>query len=135
MEDRRKRTHKQFHIRFGKNEWRPEFNHVVMWSVCPCQNTQVSQPLHNVGSLFRSRGSRLRGLNEINSEEEPRAANISQNRIVFLQHLEIGNPLPANHQRVLLQFLLFENIKDSQARRAGDGISAKSTEELHSVVE
>src|SRR5271170_8038189 len=69
--NRIERSNEEIGVLFGEDEWRPEFQHVVMRAVCAGQNATVAEAVHDVGSLARRWGTRFAINHEIYAEKEP----------------------------------------------------------------
>lgn len=122
-------------VGFGKDEWRAEFDDVVMGSVRSGEDSEIAEAIYDVRGLLWRRLSCFGGADQIEAEKEPGASHIADQRISLLKLLEFADPKLPDAERILLQFFFLQDIQHSETSGAGDGISSKGAEKFHTVVE
>src|SRR5579884_846406 len=129
------RRDKQLRVRLGKNERRPQLQHIVMRSVRSRQNPAFAQPVHHVGGLRGRRRARLAVHHQIHSEKVPRSPHVADQRMFLPQRCQPLQQELASPQRVFLQTLLFQHVQHRQSRPACHWIPTERAEKLHPVRE
>src|SRR6185436_18242983 len=108
---------------------------VVVRSVGASQNTKLTHPVHDRRGIRRRRRARAAVLNELNADEQTRAADVANELVARLKSAKFSKQLAPDSQRVHLKFLVDRCTQRREPRRAGRGTSAERAEELHPVVE
>jgi hypothetical protein len=134
-EDAREGGGKQRGVGIGEDERRAKLNDVLMRPVSAREDTKIAEAVDDVGGLLRGGRAGIAIVYEIEAEKEAGAANIAKEWILGLQRSQSGNPTRTDFQGILLELLVAEYVEDSKSRGAGDRITAKGREKLHTVGE
>src|ERR1700722_3652414 len=129
------RIDKKIRIRFRENQRWPQLDDVMPRPVRARQDSALAQPIYNVVRLRRRRSARIAVAHQVYTEEQSRPAHVADDCVVLLQSAQSLHQMLADFQRILRQFLLTQNVKHRNPRRARNRIAAKRAEELHPVRE
>ena len=119
----------------GQDERRAKLDDVVMRAIGAGKDAALAKAVDDVGGLGGGGNMHRALIDEIEAQEKTGAADVAEQGVDGLQILELRDPARADLERILLKTFVSENVQNSEARSAGDRITAKSTEEFHAVAE
>jgi len=122
-------------VGIGEDERGAKLDDIVMGAIGAGKDATVVEAIDDVGGLLLGCCAGGAVGNEIDAEEKTGAAHVADERVVFLQFTEHGEPASADSQGVVLKIFVTQHVEDGESRGTGNRIATKSAEEFHAVIE
>src|SRR5512143_1247833 len=124
VEDRVERRDKEIGVGLGDTERRSDLDNGVEGSVRAGEDAEVPEPVDDVGRFRAGRLERAPVADELEAEEEPRAADVSDNGMAVRQMPEPGQEVAADPEGPALEPLVAHDVEHGQTGRAGNGVAS-----------